>query len=407
MTSPRTGRLLLWAIAAGSLIALLNLGVRANFGLFLEPVTVTRDWGREIFALAIAIQNLLWGLGQPFAGAVADRFGTARVLVAGGLCYAAGVILMVYADSPLELYLSIGVLVGLGLAGTSFALVLAAVGRMVPDEQRSATLGLIVAAGSLGQFLLVPLGQLALSTYGWQLALVFLGLLTLAIVPLALPLRGRPYLSPLLHQQTLAQALREAGGHGSYWYLNAGFFVCGFHVTFIATHLPAYVRDLGLSPLLGAWALALIGLFNVIGSYSAGLLGGRYSKKYLLSSLYLVRSLAIALFVLLPPSPASVLVFSAVIGLLWLSTVPLTSGLVALMFGPRYMGTLFGIVFLSHQLGAFLGVWLGGYLFDSTGSYDLVWWLSVALGVLAGLLHWPIREQAVVRPAVQSSSPLP
>jgi MFS family permease len=400
MTSHQADRLLVWAIAAGSLIALLNLGIRANFGLFLEPMTVARDWGREIFALAIAIQNLFWGLGQPFAGAVADRFGTARVLVAGGLCYAAGVILMAYSGIPVELYLTAGVLVGMGLAGTSFALVLAAVGRMVPDDQRSGILGLVVAAGSLGQFLLVPLGQLALGVYGWQIALVFLGLLTLAVVPLAFPLRGRPYLSPLLRQQTLSQALREAGGHGSYWYLNAGFFVCGFHVTFIATHLPAYVRDLGLSPQLGAWALALIGLFNVIGAYSAGLLGGRYSRKYLLSSLYLARSVAIALFVLLSPSPVSVLVFSAVIGLLWLSTVPLTSGLVALMFGPRYMATLFGIVFLSHQLGAFLGVWLGGYLFDTVGSYDLVWWLSVALGVLAGLLHWPIREQAVVRPAM-------
>ncbi len=400
MPASRHGRILVWAIVAGSLIALLNLGIRANFGLFLEPVTVTRGWGRETFALAIAIQNLLWGLGQPFAGAVADRFGTARVLAVGGLCYAAGVILMAQASSPLELYLTTGVLIGLGLAGTSFALVLASVGRMVAEDQRSRVLGLITAAGSMGQFLLVPLGQLALGLYGWQLALLLLGLLTLAIVPLSLPMRGRPQFGALVYQQTLNQALREAGGHGSYWYLNAGFFVCGFHVTFIATHLPAYVRDLGLAPQLGAWALALIGLFNVIGAYSAGVLGGRYSKKYLLSFLYLARAVAIALFVLLPPSPASVLLFAAAIGLLWLSTVPLTSGLVALMFGPRYLATLFGIVFLSHQLGAFLGVWLGGYLFDTTGSYAVVWWLSVALGVLAGLLHWPIREQAIARPVM-------
>jgi MFS family permease len=389
-------------VTAGCLIALLTFGVRAGFGLFLEPMSQDLGWGREVFAFAIAVQNLLWGLGQPFAGALADRYGSGRVLALGGLLYGLGVWLMAHAASPWELQLSAGVLVGLGLAGASFAIALAAMSRAVPEHKRSWVLGIGTAAGSLGQFLMVPLGQAFLGAYGWSTALVLLACGVLMVIPLAGVLQGRvdegkSSPSAATVDQTLGEALREAGGHGGYWYLTSGFFVCGFHVAFIATHLPAYLVDNGIAPATAAWALALVGLFNVIGSYSAGILGGRYSKKYLLSSLYLTRAVAIAAFVLIPLSTLSVWMFAAAIGLLWLSTVPLASGLVAQIFGTRYMATLFGIVFLSHQAGAFLGVWLGGYLFDSTGSYGLVWWISVALGVIAAILHWPIDERRVAR----------
>ena len=383
-------------ISAGCLLALLSFGIRSGFGLFLEPMSSTMGWGREIFAIAIAIQNLLWGLGQPIAGALADRFGTAKVLSAGGICYALGLVIMANASTPLMLHLSAGVLVGLALAGASFGIVLAAFARVVPEEKRSWALGVGTAAGSLGQFLMVPLGQAFLSAYGWSMALLLLSLFALLIIPLSTVLASKGETSPDARSQSLGEALREAAGHASYWYLTAGFFVCGFHVAFIQAHMPAYITDAGLDQSLGAWSLALVGLFNIIGAYSSGVLGGRYSKRYLLSLLYFSRAAVIAVFILIPMSPASVLLFSAAMGLLWLSTVPLTSGLVALMFGPRYMATLFGIVFFSHQVGAFIGVWLGGYLFDTSGSYDIVWWLGIALGIVAGLLHWPIKEQPVV-----------
>ena len=391
-------------ISAGCLIALLTFGVRSGFGLFLEPMSSDLGWGREVFALAIAIQNLLWGLGQPFAGALADRYGAGRVLASGGILYALGLVLMAYTSTPLMLYMSAGVLVGLALSGAAFGIVLAAITRIVSEEKRSWALGMGTAAGSLGQFLLTPLGQAFLSAYGWSTALLLLSLLAFAVVPLAGVLAGKPQISGAGVQQSLRQALKEAGGHASYWYLIAGFFVCGFHVAFIQTHLPAYLKDMGMTGGIGAWAISLVGLFNIIGAYTAGILGGKYSKKYLLSFLYFARAVVIALFILLPVSPLTVYLFSAAIGLLWLSTVPLTSGLVAFMFGPRYMATLFGIVFFSHQIGAFLGVWLGGMLFDTTGSYSVVWWIGVALGVMAGLIHWPIREQRVARlaPAVAS-----
>ena len=384
-------------ISAGCLIAMLTFGIRSGFGLFLEPMSTDLGWGREVFALAIAIQNLLWGLGQPFAGALADRFGAGRVLAGGGILYTLGLILMANTSTPGMLYLSAGVLIGLALAGAAFGIVLAAITRIVSEEKRSWALGMGTAAGSLGQFLLTPLGQAFLSAYGWSTALLLLAGLALAVIPLAGVLAGKPQTPGAGVQQSLRQALKEAGGHASYWYLIAGFFVCGFHVAFIQTHLPAYLKDMGMGGSIGAWAISLVGLFNIVGSYMSGVLGGKYSKKYLLSFLYFARAVVIALFVLLPLSPLSVYLFSAAIGLLWLSTVPLTSGLVALMFGPRYMATLFGIVFFSHQIGAFLGVWLGGLLFDSTGSYQLVWWIGVALGIMAGLIHWPIREQQVAR----------
>jgi MFS family permease len=379
------------------MIALITFGVRAGFGVFLAPISTDLGWGREVFAFAIAIQNLVWGAAQPVAGGIADRYGSGRVLAVGGILYAAGVYLMSISTSPLEMQMSAGVLIGLGLAGASFAVVLAAIGRAVAPEKRSFALGLGTAAGSLGQFLLVPVGQGLLAEYGWTMALVLLSILSLAIIPLAGALTGRSKATLGEADQALGAALREAGGHSSYMYLTAGFFVCGFQVVFIAIHLPTYITDIGLPAELGGYALALVGLFNVIGSIAAGYLGGRFSKKYLLTGIYLARSIVIAAFVLAPPSATGVLLFSAAMGLLWLSTVPLTSGLVAQFFGVRYMATLFGIVFFSHQIGSFLGVWLGGYLFDATGSYDIVWWINVALGLGAAILHWPIVERAAPR----------
>ncbi|MDP6811779.1 MAG: MFS transporter, partial [Alphaproteobacteria bacterium] len=386
---PTLDRRIWLVLLAGCLIALLGLGIRAGFGLFLAPMSVDLGWGREIFALAIAIQNLIWGIGQPFAGMIADRYGSGRVLAGGGALYGLGVYIMAQASSPLTLHLSAGVLVGLGLAGASFAVVLAALGRVVPEEQRTLAFGIATAAGSLGQFLIVPLGQAFLSAHGWSVALVILAGLAALIVPTAGALKGRPLVPATVQPQSMRQALSEAAGHSGYLYLTAGFFVCGFHVTFIGTHLPAYITDRGLPPEAGAWALALLGLFNVAGCIVAGILGNRHRKKNLLSLIYLARAVAIALFVMAPISLASILAFAAAVGFLWLSTVPLTSAIVAQVFGPRYMATLFGIVFLSHQLGAFLGVWLGGYLFDATGSYDVVWWIGVGLGLFAALVHLP------------------
>jgi predicted MFS family arabinose efflux permease len=384
------------AIACGSFIVLLSFGIRSSFGLFLQPMSLDLGWGREVFALALALQNLLWGASQPFVGAIADKWGTARTVIGGGLLYALGVWLMSTTSSPPELYFSAGVLLGLALSGTAFGVVLAAVGRSVPAERRSAALGITTAIGSLGQFLAPPIGQAFLAAYGWQTTLALLAFGSLAMVFAAAGVRGRPETSGR-DEQTIRQALAEASHHPGFLYLTAGFFVCGWHVAFIAVHLPAYLADGGISTETAAWCLALIGLFNVVGSYTAGVLGGRLSKKYCLSFLYLTRSVVILAFIALPLSVGSALLFSAAIGLLWLSTVPLTSGLVAQIFGPRYMGTLFGIVFFSHQIGSFIGVWLGGYLYDAYGSYDLIWWLSIALGLIAALLHWPIDERAVAR----------
>jgi len=384
-------------LVGGCLIGVVTFGVRSGFGLFMEPISSTMGWGREIFALSFAIQNLVWGLAQPMAGAVADKFGSARVLAVGGALYAAGVALMAYSSTPGMMHLTAGVLVGLALGCASFSVVLAAIGRVVPEERRSWALGVGTAAGSIGQFLMVPLGQEFIAAYGWQTALLLLGACAALVIPLASVVRGRGGDAVAGSQQSLSQALREASRHASYWYLLTGFYVCGFQVAFITAHFPAYVTDLGLDPRVGAWALSLVGVFNIVGSYSSGVLGGRYSKKYLLSGLYLARSAAIALFILLPPSTTNVLVFASVMGILWLSTVPLTSGLVAQMFGLRYMATLFGFVFFSHQLGSFTGVWLGGYLYDTTGSYDVVWWASIALGIAAAFLHRPIVEAPAPR----------
>jgi MFS family permease len=395
-------------IICGCLIALITYGLRTSFGLFVEPLSEGRGWSREVFALAIAIQNILWGLGQPVAGAIADRYGSARVLGVGGVIYAAGVALMAVSTTPLAFNLTAGVLVGLGLSGGSFTIVIAAFSRLVPEDRRSWSMGIATAAGSLGQFVFAPVGQAFISSYGWATALLLLACFGATVPVLAAALRSRDAgeassgsTEPALPAR---EAVREAFGHGSYLLLMAGFFVCGFHVAFITTHLPAHLSDaaayshahgthVGGGPGLAAWALAIIGLFNVLGSYGAGVLGGRTSKRKLLAGIYLSRAAVIALFVTLPPSTLVVLVFAAAMGVLWLSTVPLTSGLVAVMFGTRYLGTLFGFVFLSHQVGAFLGVWLGGAAYEQTGSYAPVWWASVFLGVLAAALHWPIVER--------------
>lgn len=378
------------------------MGARQTFGLFLAPIVGDLSVTREAFGLAIAIQNLMWGVAQPFAGAVADKFGAGRVIVVGGLAYVAGLLLATVSTDPAGLYLSLGVLIGLGLSGTTFSVVLGAVGRAVTEEKRSMALGLATAGGSLGMFAFVPAGQAVLSSFGWIPAFATLAA-TAALMPmLAAGLAGRPGRQQAHHPSrtpdpSLRAALVQAGKHNGYWLLNAGFLVCGFQLAFIATHLPAFLTDQRISSMTAAFALALIGFFNIVGTYLWGVLGGRYRKKYLLSMLYLARSAVIALFLVLPISNFSVLTFGTAIGLLWLGTVPLTSGLVMQIFGPRYLGTLFGVVFLSHQIGSFLGAWIGGYVYDSTGSYDIVWLAGIALGIAAALLHWPIADTPTIR----------
>jgi predicted MFS family arabinose efflux permease len=318
------------------------------------------------------------------------------------LLYAAAVYLMAMSDTPVMLNLSAGLLLGLGLAGASFSIVLAAFGRMVPEERRSTALGIGTAAGSMGQFLIVPISQFMISRFDWQTALIIASAFPLLIIPFSMALAGKSEFDGVGVDQSIGAAIREASRHPSYILLVIGFFVCGFHVTFIQVHLPPYITDAGMDAYVGAWAIAVVGALNIVGSITAGMLGDRFSKKYLLSGLYFTRAVAIAIYVMMPPTVVTTLVFAGVMGLLWLSTVPLTSGLVAQMFGPRYMGMLFGFVFFSHQVGAFLGVWLGGKLYDTTGSYDVVWWLGVALGVAAALVHFPINEGRVARLAQQT-----
>jgi MFS family permease len=380
-------------IVAGCLIALITFGARTSFGLFTEPLSDLRDWDRETFAIAIAVQNLLWGLGQPFGGAIADRFGAGRVLAGGGVVYALGVVLMSVSTSGTTLALTAGVLVGLGLSGASFTIVIAAFARLVPEDRRSWAMGLATAMGSLGQFVFAPVGQGFIGAYGPATALVLIGGLVALVPVLAAALSGGPSTVDDGPRDSSLRTVRYALTHPSYLLLTSGFFVCGFHIAFVSTHLPPYLTDLGLSTALAAWALGLIGLFNVIGAYTAGVLGGLYSRRLMLSGIYASRAAAFALFVVLPATPVTVLVFSALIGLLWLSTVPPTSGLIALMFGTRDLGLLFGIVFLSHQVGAFIGVWLGGAVYDATGAYDIMWWLSIVLGMAAAIAHLPISEQ--------------
>jgi MFS family permease len=390
-------------LAAGCLIAMVGFGVRSVFGLFLEPMTVAKGWDRETFALAIAIQNLLWGAALPVAGALADRYGPPRVLAFGTVVYAAGVWGMAEAESGLTLHLFGGLLTGIGVAFTAFSIAMAAMARVVGPERRSLALGLGTAAGSFGQVVFSPLGQGFITAFGWQPALLILAATTLLIIPLAVVLPGDTAAKGELHtDQTIAEALREAAGHRGYALLTLGFFVCGFHVAFITVHFPAYVKDLGLAAEVGAYSIAIVGLFNIFGSFLSGAAGQRWSKKCGLSVIYFARSIAITALLLAPKTELTMYLFSAAMGILWLSTVPLTTGIVVQVFGVRYMATLFGIVFFSHQIGSFLGVWLGGYLFDTRGSYDPVWWAGVALGLLAAMVHLPINERPLARLTVQT-----
>lgn len=401
---PTTARSPIVVIVCGGLILSLAMGVRQTFGLFLEPVSAELGLGRETFALAMAVQNILWGFAQPATGIVADRYGAGRVVAVGGIVYTLGLIVMSGMTGPLALHLGGGLMVGFAMAACGFSVVLGAVARAVPAAKRSMALGVVSAGGSFGQFAVAPFGQGLISAYGWPGALIGLAVLAALMVPLALAVAGKPAESagPAGEDgsQTIVEAMREALGHRGYLYLSAGFFVCGFQVVFIAVHLPAYLADSGLPASVAATALALIGAFNIAGTYACGVLGDRFPKKWLLSGLYLLRAGVIAAFLLAPKTETTVLVFAATIGFLWLGTVPLTSGLVGTMFGVRYLSTLFGIVFLSHQAGSFLGVWLGGVVYDATGSYDAIWIASVVLGLAAAVLHLPISENPVRRPLV-------
>lgn len=388
-------------LICGCLIGAIGFGPRAALGLFLTPMSSAYSWGREVFALALAIQVIVWGTAQPFVGAIADRFGTMRVLSAGAVLYCAGLTLMAYSTTPGMLDLSAGVLTGLGIAGSSFTIVIAAFGKLMPPHMRTLAFGAGTAAGSFGQFLFSPLAVGFIDHLGWQHALIAFGVITLLVIPLSFALRTAPMdmsvKAGAASQQSLLQALAEAFGHRSYILLVLGFFTCGFQLLFITVHLPAYLVDRGLSIDAGAWTLGAIGLFNIVGSITAGWLGDRMPKRYLLSIIYVLRSLAVVVFISLPVTPVSAIVFGACMGLLWLSTVPPTSALVALMFGTRWMATLFGFAFFSHQVGGFLGVWLGGILFERTGSYNVVWWLSVLFGILSAIINLPIVEKPVVR----------
>jgi len=388
-------------LLCGALIVTLSMGIRHGFGLWLQPITMDRGWTRETFAFALAIQNIAWGIAGPVTGMLADRFGAFKVLVVGGILYSLGLVLMALSTSGLAFTGSAGLLIGLAQSGTTYAVIYGVIGRNVAPEKRSWAMGVAAAAGSFGQFLMVPVENWLIAGTGWQNALFVLALAALLIAPLAWGLREPAQTGPTGgHKQSIAQALREAFGYRSFQLLMLGYFVCGFQVVFIGVHMPSYLKDQGLSPQVATYALALIGLFNVFGTYIAGSLGQHYPKRYLLSGIYALRSVAIVVFLSVPLTPMSVYVFSAVMGFLWLSTVPPTNAIVAQIFGVQHMSMLGGFVFFSHQIGSFLGVWLGGKLYDSSGSYDIVWWLAVALGVMAALVNLPVREQPISRPAL-------
>ncbi|HEY0625359.1 MAG TPA: MFS transporter [Allosphingosinicella sp.] len=386
-------------IACGALIVTLAMGVRQSFGLFLPQMSAGLDIGRESFGLAIAIQNLLFGLAQPFVGALADRHGAGRVIFFGALLYVAGLVIASSVGSALGLHLSFGIMIGIALSATTFVVVLGAAGRVVPPERRTLAFGIVTAGGSLGQFLVVPAAQMLLGELGYRMALIALAGLVALVAALAVGMAGKPAAGPsrMDMKQPLGDALREAAANRGYWLLNAGFFVCGFQLVFIGTHFPAYLNDRGLGLEVGASALALIGLFNIFGSYLFGLSGDYLRKKYVLSGIYVARAAVMLLFLALPLSSGSALVFASVMGFLWLGTVPLTSGLVGQIFGIRYLSTLYGIVFMSHQVGSFFGAWAAGYVFDRTGSYDIAWGAAILLGLVAALLHLPIRDAPVAR----------
>jgi MFS family permease len=403
-SSATTWRTPLLIIICGCGIAMLSFGPRSSFGFFVQPMGRELAWGRDVFGLALALQNLLWGLGQPIAGAIADRFGLLRVMIVGALLYAAGLVLMRYAATPASLDLGAGVLIGFGLSGCSFNLVLSAFSKLLPPQHRGLALGAGTAAGSFGQFLFAPFGVALIDNVGWQAALMVFAVLMLLIVPLSFALRTPPVDSveaPASDKQSFTTALAEAFGHRSYVLLVLGFFTCGFQLAFVTVHLPSYLVDRGISAQIGGWVIAAIGLFNIVGSLGVGWLQNLFPKRYILSTIYFTRALATVAFISFPITPFSAILFGAISGLTWLATVPPTSALVALMFGTRWFATLYGFAFVSHQVGGFLGVWLGGVVFEKFGAYTPVWWLSVLFGVLSALINLPIVEQPVARAVAQ------
>mgnify|MGYP000067073789 CR=1 FL=1 len=386
-------------LACGAAIVTISMGIRHGFGLWLQPVTQAQGWTRETFSLAMAIQNLTWGFAGIFAGMLADRFGALRVITGGAILYALGLFGMAHAPTPALFAATAGVLIGMAQAGTTYAVIYGVIGRNVSADRRSWAMGIAAAAGSFGQFLMVPTEGFLISSLGWQQALVALGFGALLIIPLAWGLREPGFANGgVIHRdQSILQALREAFKYPSFQLLMAGYFVCGFQVVFIGVHMPSYLKDKGLSPQVASYALALIGLFNVFGTYAAGVLGQKLAKRKILAFIYFARSIAIVVFLLAPLTPASVYVFSSVMGLLWLSTVPPTNATVANIFGVAHLSMLSGFVFFSHQIGSFMGVWLGGYLYDKTGSYDIVWYIAIALGVFAAVVNLPVKESAIAR----------
>lgn len=384
-------------LLCGALVVTLSMGIRHGFGFWLQPIVTERGWTRETFSFAMAVQNLAWGIAGPAAGMVADRFGAWKVLIAGGLLYALGLLLMAVTSHPLSFTLSAGVLIGIAQSGSTYAVIYGVLGRTVAPEKRSWAFGVAAAAGSFGQFVMIPVETWLIGHLGWQGALYLLAGAALLILPLALGVRERRVAGAAAGHQSIGQALREAFGYRSFQLLMLGYFVCGFQVVFIGVHLPSYLRDHGLGLGVSTGALMLIGLFNIFGTYAAGMLGQRFPKRYLLSAIYGLRAVAIVIFISVPLTPLSVYVFAAVIGFLWLSTVPPTNAVVAQIFGAQHLSMLGGFVFFSHQIGSFLGVWLGGRLYDATASYDVVWWLAVALGVMAMLANLPVREAPILR----------
>jgi len=394
-----------WSIIIlGCLVGMLTFGPRSIMGFFLTPMTDANGWSREGFAFAIAIQNLAWGIAQPFAGMLADKYGTYRTIVLGVIFYVLGLVLMATSTDITTLTLTAGVLMGIGIATSAFFLIISAFVRMLPVQYHGIAIGIGVASGSAGQFLFSPLGDAFLSQYGYVTALYLLAACVAFVPLLATPFRGKPSVQIVegSADQTIFEAIKEAFGHRSYVLLTLGFFVCGYHVAFISVHMPAYITDIGLDETYGRWSIGIIGLFNIIGAIAAGITMGWIPKRYILCAIYLGRAFIITIFVLTPPSVYSIMVFSAAMGILWLSTVPPTQSLINVMFGTRYMSMLFGFVYFSHQLGAFLGIWLGGKIFDATGSYDLMWWSSVVAGLAAALVHWPIKEKSHGRFALQN-----
>jgi len=391
-------------LVCGGIILTVSLGTRHSFGLYLQPMTLDLGWSRETFAIALAIQNLVYGIATPFAGMIADRWGAVRALIGGTLLYALGMALMAYSTTGLEFSLTAGLLVGAGLSCSGFATVFGVIGRAFPPEKRTVVLGIAGATGSFGQFLMLPYGQTLITNLGWQNALLVCAATLFLIIPLATALKENIGSRAVdASKQSIPEALREAFGHSGYMLLCSGYFVCGFQLMFISVHFPAYIIDQRLTPETGMMALALIGLFNVFGTLMWGWLGQHYTKKYVLSALYFTRALVFTAFILLPLTPWSTYLFGAAIGFLWLGTVPVTSGLIAQIFGVKYLATLTGIAFLFHQVGSFLGVWIAGYLFDATGSYRLMWLLTIALGVLAALVNLPINHRQIARPAAAAA----